>query len=191
MSFVAALKTEIANLEAELERSLPYIRLQEARRMLALYEDDRTVSVKRQGPQYENLAEQIADFANRLATPKTSPFTSRRGSPERAKALEAARLFLVNRTGEPTTTAAIFEHVAGLGIEIGGKDPQNNLSAMLSNSPIFQSHGRSGWTLASPTQTILVDDDDEERSSTPSKHRELEGRNYDAPPPAPLFSDDD
>ncbi len=35
-----------------------------------------------------------------------------------------------------------------MGVQIGGNDPQNNLSAMLSNSPEFISNGRMGWILA-------------------------------------------
>ncbi|MGX1741084.1 hypothetical protein ACWIEX_05950 [Bosea sp. NPDC055353] len=165
MSFVAALKAEIANLEAELERSLTYIRLQEARRMLALYEKDQPAEPKRRSPQIDNLAAQLADVAKRyqnsLATIQKhqSPFQVRRGSPERAKALEAARLFLLNRVDEPTPTAAIYDHILQLGIEIGGNDPRNNLSAMLSNSPIFQSHGRAGWTLASADDNHEPDPD--------------------------------
>lgn len=166
MSFVAALKAEIANLEAELERSVTYIRLQEVRRMLALYERDQPGELRRPiSPPRQSLAAQIA-HVNRIYSTKAeairaaqSPFTIRRGSPERAKALEAARLFLINRVGDPTPTAAIYDHIAGLGIEIGGNDPRNNLSAMLSNSPIFQSHGRAGWTLASADDDNAPDPD--------------------------------
>lgn len=193
MSFIAALKTEIANLEAELERSLPYIRLQEVRRTLALYESDEPPAAKR-----PSLGATLAMLAGKseasLAASEriVSPFTARRGSPERAKALEAARLFLANRTGEPTPTAAIYDHIVGLGIEIGGSDPRNNLSAMLSNSDIFLSHGRSGWTLTSPVTKFFDDDDGSDDDFLNLRRgRELEARGYDAPPPPPPKSDEE
>lgn len=60
--------------------------------------------------------------------------------------MELAELFLRNRSG-PTPTREILDHIVALGGEIGGKEPVSNLSAMLSNSGRFQSHGRAGWTL--------------------------------------------
>lgn len=194
MSFIAALKAEIANLEAELERSLTFIRLQEARRMLALYEQDRPAEPKRSAiSPGQDLATQLAEvsrkYANQVEAMRSarSPFTVRRGSPERAKALEAARLFLLNRVGDPTTTAAIYEHVLGLGIEIGGNDPRNNLSAMLSNSPIFQSHGRAGWTLASADDNHEPDPDLLREEAIISEAEEA-SRQETAPPEKPATS---
>lgn len=70
----------------------------------------------------------------------------RPGSPERQAILDLAKAFLAPRL-YPTTTMEIFEHISRQ-MEIPGKEPRNNLSAMLSNSSEFQSHGRAGWTLA-------------------------------------------
>lgn len=69
-----------------------------------------------------------------------------RGSPERAAILAKAKALLAGRT-EPTPTIDIFEEI-NQEIEIPGAVPKNNLSAMLSNSKDFTSHGRSGWTLS-------------------------------------------
>jgi hypothetical protein len=139
-SFVAALRAEVASLEEELSKSLVYQRLAEARKMLALYEPP-AVEADETVPQRV-----LGSVASALAKPPEAR-PPRAQSPERAKALEAARLLLTNRSG-PTPTGIIYDHVTSLGIEIGGKDPRNNLSAMLSNSPMFKSNGRSGWSLA-------------------------------------------
>ncbi len=40
-----------------------------------------------------------------------------------------------------------MEMLAANNIEVGGSVPQNVVSSLLSKSPDFQSHGRSGWTL--------------------------------------------
>lgn len=160
--FVEALKAEIANLEAALAQDLTYRRLLEARRMLALYQpvqDAIAAGSIRAGAISAGhiMGNAIQPTALRAVAPNQiadPPRSSRRSSPDRAKALDAARMFLANRTSEPTPTSVIYDHVAGLGIPIAGEKPQNNLSAMLSNaSDIFRSHGRSGWTLRSEHDT--------------------------------------
>jgi len=116
-----SLLREIANLEEELEKDSRYVKLRELRRVRALY----GARGRRQ-----NLTRR------------------RRGetSPGRQAAIDAARQML-GGLKEPIKTAAIYERVKSLGIEIGGGDPRNHLSAMLSNHPDFMSHGRAGWTL--------------------------------------------
>ena len=65
------------------------------------------------------------------------------------RAIDAAALFLAGRDNTlPTATGTIFEHLRRAGVRIGGKDPKNNLSAILSSSGRFKANGRSGWTLA-------------------------------------------
>ncbi len=49
-----------------------------------------------------------------------------------------------------------------MGILIGGNEPRNNLSAMLSNSGLFTSNGRSGWTIRVTGEDGGTDDDPEE-----------------------------
>jgi hypothetical protein len=44
-------------------------------------------------------------------------------------------------------TAVISSALKTRSIEIGGSDPQSNLSAMLSTHADFVSHGRAGWAL--------------------------------------------
>ena len=133
--FVAALDEEITELRAALENDIRYLRLKDLER----------VRRERYG---DNLVEVDTSDAPAAASPRKSQAPPlRRTSPERQKALEAARLFLVNHPG-PVPTTRIYEHVVGLGITVAGTNPLNNLSAMLSNADtIFQSNGRSGWTL--------------------------------------------
>ena len=56
------------------------------------------------------------------------------------------------------------------GVKIGGSVPQNTLSAFLSKSDAFVSHGRSGWTLAVPNshETETAGDDSSEESPSPA-----------------------
>lgn len=134
--FSTALRAEIAQLEASLEADVRFRRLRELRRVLDLY----PAPQKSQGLFVESSPEALAHWvSNRVVS-------SRRASPERAKALDVAKLFLANRVG-PTPTREIYEHLVSLGINIPGEVPVNNLSAMLSNSGEFFSNGRTGWTL--------------------------------------------
>ena len=62
-------------------------------------------------------------------------------------AIEAALAFLREQTG-PVSTVCILDHLNNVGIVLGGHQPRNSLSVMLSRSPLFKAHGRRGWTLA-------------------------------------------
>lgn len=72
----------------------------------------------------------------------------RKQSPERQRALAAARMYLIDKTS-PTKTLEIYDHLLSQGLTIGGTDPVNNLSAALSHAAGFRSHGKAGWTLGS------------------------------------------
>lgn len=128
--FVKALDAEIARLESELGSDSRFVRFRELQRVRGLYSDAK-----------EEEKPSISVRRNVLARQ-----SGRRQSPERAKALENVRLFLLERSG-PTTTREILDHLSSLGIPISGEKPLNNLSAMLSNSGQFHSEGRAGWTL--------------------------------------------
>jgi hypothetical protein len=90
----------------------------------------------------DELAVRAREIRNRLAALRVG----RKPSPERLRAIAVAKEFLAGKT-EPTRTADILLFLRRQGVEIGGSDPLNNLSAMLSNDDGFQAHGRSGWTL--------------------------------------------
>jgi len=74
--------------------------------------------------------------------------TGRGRSPERQAILDGAAAFLMEWGNTPQSTGAILRHLDSCGIQVPGKNPSNNLSAMLSNSPVFKSNGRAGWTVA-------------------------------------------
>lgn len=128
--FLDALKAEINEIEAELAADPRFVKLRGLQAVLALYETS--------GRAREGIS---AEVAAPIRTVTRVP------SEARSRAMELAELFLRNRVG-PTPTREILEHIQAFGGEIGGKEPVSNLSAMLSNSGKFQSHGRAGWTLA-------------------------------------------
>jgi hypothetical protein len=56
---------------------------------------------------------------------------------------------MLKTSGEPVRTSFLYDLLPDdVRSKIGGKEPASNLSAMLSKSPWFKSHGRRGWTLA-------------------------------------------
>ncbi|MER8787766.1 hypothetical protein NKH71_07870 [Mesorhizobium sp. M0983] len=129
-SFKESLRQEIRELEEELRANALNKKLQGLKEVLALYETS--------GEEGGRPNEMLQPIRTVTRVPSES----------RAKAMELAELFLRNRSG-PTPTREILDHIVTHGGEIGGREPISNLSAMLSNSNLFQSHGRVGWTLAS------------------------------------------
>lgn len=136
-NFLPTLKREIEELEAELSSDPRFVKLRKLRDVLEAYGMDA--------------------LSGRPATPQVAGSKqSRHTSPDREKALALAK-DLVKGRSIPTPTREIVKHAAEHGLTIPGKDPVSNMSAMLSNSPIFQSHGRSGWTLVDPAPTDADD----------------------------------
>ena len=162
-----AVKAEIARLEKELEHDLRYRCLEHLRHVLALYGEasaDVASAVSR-----GEVVERAADSAARAATRHRR--VHRLPSPERARAMLAAKDFLVDRVN-PISTRAIMEHLNSLGIEVPGIKPLNNLSAMLSNTDDFESHGRKGWTVRQPAASD--DDAKPDDNSTPESDAGIE-----------------
>lgn len=129
-SFIKLLEQEIADLEAELEHIPTYVKLREARRLLGVY---RSGAASQASPRNASTAK---------APSSRRPFTSGAS----AEILAAVREILTGRV-QPTSTREILEMIRRRGIHIKGAVPQNVVSSLLSKSPEFQSHGRSGWTL--------------------------------------------
>lgn len=133
MSFLAALQTEIEELEASL-RANPdprLVKIQELRRVQSLYTTGASPS---------------ASAAKPNSTEPRGNRSGRQPSPERVMALAKASEFLKGKT-EPVKTVDILNHLFDQGVMVNGASPVSNLSAMLYHSPDFQSHGRQGWTL--------------------------------------------
>lgn len=137
--FAQILRSEIESLEAEISNDPRYKKVESLKNVLALYDSSGKDSdgEPQQGP---------------LRTVTRVP------SETRARAMELAELFLRNRAG-PTPTRDILDHILSHGGEIGGREPVSNLSAMLSNSGTFQSHGRIGWTLRQNDMPEIRDSD--------------------------------
>lgn len=140
---LAAIDDEIDALEAELAADVRMVRLKALREVRALYADGERSQDRAAGPTGASQTDASHAGLNGPAGPRT---ISRRISPNRSQALDAVAMHLQNRTG-PVPTKELLEHIVSIGIEIGGTNPLNNLSAILSNSGRFDSHGRNGWTL--------------------------------------------
>lgn len=140
--FSAALADEIASLETELAKDVRYLRLKELKRVALLYGGG-----LQQGAHITRHPISMMDGAATLRPPVRQP------SPSRERALTEALAF-VERSGRLVPTREILDHLVATGIEVGGVSPLNNLSAMISTSGKFQSHGRSGWTMARPSVVV-------------------------------------
>lgn len=136
--FKKALDAEIEEIEYALRRDSRYVKLVELKRVKAIY-----ANAPLMGP----IEASMPAVAHAYPEPNRSEVQPRKrsGSPERLAILNRAKEFISGKR-EPTPTIDIFEAVSAQ-IDIPGANPRNNLSAMLSNSNDFKSHGRSGWTL--------------------------------------------
>jgi len=83
----------------------------------------------------------IAAYSQPKRQPQSDPF----GILENVK----REMEFAKAAGEhgPFRTSRILQSLTDRGIHIAGKKPGNILSAKLSRSPDFQSHGKDGWTL--------------------------------------------
>lgn len=136
--FLTALMEEISSLEAELQQDVRYRRLTELRKLLRLYENN-----ARSAPESSLGANGTSDSVYGIRRGRV--LIQRRSSPERQKILELAYTYVGNRS-DPVPTKEILAFLEGEGSRVPGENAINNLSAMLSNSELFSSHGRSGWT---------------------------------------------
>jgi hypothetical protein len=129
--FLNSLDAEISRLETVLNTIPEMKQLVELRRLRSLYN---TVG---------NLRDRTEELVN---TGLVLHRPGRRMSSERQQALEFAQAHMMGQT-YPTKTVDLLNALRANGIEIGGNDPINSLSALLSTSSRFVAHGRSGWTL--------------------------------------------
>jgi hypothetical protein len=134
--FIKAMDDEIAALEAELARNPRYVKLKELRRLQLLYAEETSAGMR--------------------ASPRRSgrTKTGRRASPQRQAIIDqAARVLrghLSVMPAVPMPTPTLLAVLMDSGVKVTGKNPRNSLSAILSASDLFESHGRAGWTLVEP-----------------------------------------
>lgn len=134
--FLSALRDEIAALDAELRQDDRYVRLQALRQVLPHYE--RTVS-----PMVPPVAQ--AAHQTEASEPRSEPKPPlRQPSEARVLAERYSEEYIAGRT-YPTPTRELYEMLRAKGVEIGGKQPTSNLSAILSKSGKVVSMGRAGW----------------------------------------------
>ena len=150
-AFVEALVAEIADLEDQMASDQRYQKLRELKRVRNLY-------VNEVGP----LGDRPTSAAG------SRPFASGVS----AEVMKAAKKVL-SGAGAPTPTRIIMQKLAARGVFVGGSQPQNSLSAILSKSGAFQSHGRSGWTLVNGHDTEKAGDESFPEAASPAvvEHR--------------------
>ncbi len=168
--FKEALEREISDLEKSLEADPRFIKLRELQRVAGLYTPGAQIAdafkmavgsltggIRVVGTGGVSHARA---FANGGEAVPIADSQRRMQALTRQRVLEDAENILRGRT-EPTKTTDLYDDLIAAGHEIGGDDPKNNLSAMLSKSPLFRSHKRAGWTLVESQSTAPDDDSDE------------------------------
>ena len=96
---------------------------------------------------------------------------------QRQRALKAAAEFLADTAcyDSPQRTPDILKHLARVGIEMPGENPQNDLKKMLSNSPLFQFYEEEGWALTdgepAPQNTETADTQPKDESAASAEPR--------------------
>lgn len=163
--FKEALEREILELEKSLEADPRFVKLRELQRVTALY-----TPAAQAMDAFKTIVGSIASASSGRTTPRSygggevvMDGQRRVSGMIRQKVLEDAENILRGRT-EPTKTADLYDSLIVLGHEIGGDDPKNNLSAMLSKSQLFRSHKRAGWTLVESQSTAPDDDTDDDEN---------------------------
>jgi hypothetical protein len=138
-NFLDHLEAEILALKSSLETDPRFVKLRELRRIKDLYLSDSASAVGSDSPRTR---------AGSSASQRKS--VTRKMSPETERVIEESERLLDGRSS-PTPLRDVFHHVVDIcGCHIGGKDPINGLSSILSRAGKFKAHGRAGWTLAEP-----------------------------------------
>lgn len=133
--FLDHLQAEMQALERSLENDPRYIKLRELQRVRALYDVQR-------GAASANSSS-LREVPERAQHKRSVP---REMSPATKRVIGAARELLMGRTA-PMPLRKMYHEIAEVrGIPIGGREPINNLSAMLYRYG-FEAVGRAGWRL--------------------------------------------
>jgi hypothetical protein len=178
-NFIEHLRAEIQALERSLEADPRFVKLRELRQVEKLYETDSAVP---------------PEPGSRMLAISHSRATTREPSEETKQVVNAAERFLAGQI-EPIRLRDMYHEIVEIrGCRVGGRDPINGLSAILSRSGKFQAHGRSGWTLVKPKEPSqapksngaepLVQADERIRNVY---HHRSEGPDVDASDPSDLM----
>lgn len=137
--FMTLLRDEIATLETSLSHDPRFQKLQHLKSLLALYESPTP----------------LRSVANNSLQPTSERGTAavRQPSATRLQAEELSAQYMAGRN-EPTRTRELWEMLSANGVDVGGKDPVSNLSAILSRSAKFRPIGRAGWLLAESAHDV-------------------------------------
>jgi len=142
--FVQSLRDEIEALERELSRDARFLKLKRLQEVLALYAG--VAPNEGTSPGATDATRRVdSDAPVAAATALRAP-PIRMASELRQRAETLAVEFLRGLT-RPTPTREIHEMLLARGIELGGKQPTSNLSAILSKNEKVHAVGRSGWVL--------------------------------------------
>ncbi|TBN48954.1 hypothetical protein EYF88_12655 [Paracoccus sediminis] len=136
--FLSSMLAEIATLEDELLHDPRYLKLCKLRELHSLYESGIASAPLTE----KGMTREAGD--KRPLLPKESQ--GRQPSELRVKAVALTAGFLQGRT-QPIPTRDIYAMLLDHGVDVGGKEPVSNLSAILSKSDEFRPIGRSGWVL--------------------------------------------
>lgn len=135
--FLDHLRTEIQALERLLGSDPRYIKLRELQRVRAIYEKQPEAA--------------LADLAERREAParppRARPPAPREMSPATKRVVAAAHELMIGRA-DPLPLRDLYHEIAEVrSIPVGGKQPINNLSAILYRYG-FEAVGRSGWRVS-------------------------------------------
>lgn len=139
--FASLIRQEIEALERELSENTTYRRIKALRAALLEYAPTESLRRRKNGVDAET------------PPPVRGKRLVRKMSPERKKAIKFAKEYLREKS-TPIPTREVFKAMSLAGVTLSGKNPQNNLSAILSNSTSFVSHGRDGWVLAESKSAV-------------------------------------
>jgi hypothetical protein len=156
--FIDHLTEEIQALERSLETDTRFVKLRELQRVRALYEAS-SGAASPDSPSLKDVEER---------NPRKKPPPREMTSATRA-VVTAATEYLAGRS-EVVPLRTVYHHISNeRGIQIGGKNPINSLSAILSRYG-FEARGRAGWKLR---QVSGIDDKAEPEAA--SQQREKSG----------------
>lgn len=146
LDHVSAIALQARQLREELMRDEPrFALLQELERIEARFQTGG--SKEPAGPM---VAARSPSASPVLRKPRADPNSLRQ------RVIAAVTEFLSDKT-TPVPVGEIYDHVVGLGLQIGGSDPRSNLSATLWKAGRFKAQGRAGWTLRPSQNTEAAD----------------------------------